>query len=1613
MSTEGINNDVQDVKSKNLLWVWVRTFFFILVLSPVLLYFIVQVPSVQTLIKEKVAQIISSKTNTTVTLDKVNIGIFDGFSIKGLSIAESAKDSLLTIGSFNLSLRKNLLFFLKNDFDISEISLVNVNLNIRTKFGETKSNLATFIENLSSKNPSNKKTNSNIFLSIDKIHLNDISVGIDNENKGVYIHTTLKSGLIDIKRIDLDCNELTLDKLILVHPDFKQSIYNENRPIKGDQNFEPNSNIFEELSLGINFSTDYLEIKDGVLGVHNQLIPINSEDADLLDFNHFEFSDINLNVYELNLNEQDELFLILNKLNLKTDKGFILKNLSIDTVSVNSSGSQLSNFSIETNKSKLNSDISMSYLGYESFRNLMNEIIFNIDVNEAELDLTDISHFIKGMRTAPILKGFLNEKINLKGIYYGKLTSLGGKDVEISVGNKLSIVGSFNTRNLNDYDNTVLNIKLDKFSSSMSNIKKLIPSFNPPQNFYKLGNITFKGRFDGYLEDFVAYGKLNSGLGVAELDMRLDITKGGEKASYSGELNLFNFNLGYWSGNSDVGFVNFNSKVNSGKGLTLKTLQSDFSATVKSIEFKKYSYKNFTINGIFENNTFAGLFVIVDPNIDVVFDGSVEYLNQIAFLNFKSKVKNLDLYALNLSKSPLSLSGEIDINTSGNSINEILGQIDIKNLAINSKDSLYELSEILLQSKTIATGGKELSLFSDLGTILIKGDYDIPNVANSVLQILKSNYPSLTNNLKNINVSKNVRQYIDFDLRLNDSKNFGGLLGLPSFSFNKLDLKGRIDTYKNEISIASTSPLIKLDNNSLKNFQLLVSSDLKRGDILLHIDSTYAFGKKFNPIDFQSQSYGDSIAFNLVTTKLIDSIENLDIKGYMVPHTKGFKFSLTDNKIEMLDKVWHLKPKNSIVYGTNYLEISNFELSDGFRSLELFDIDNKGIKGIVKNFDIDLINPFVNYKEMLFGGLTIITLEAFDIFSSDITIGGSISIPTFNINKDPYGSLNLIFEKYERNLLDIDVNIGDFITGGGHYNLDTKSLESKIRIKQANLRLLEYMLHQGIDNTKGFLDADIILSGPIKDLKMTGNGTVNKGQTRLIYTGVTYEFDKQKFLISETEIDLNGVVIQDVLKNKASVSGVLTHKMFKDFGIKATIISPNIIGLNTTIADNPDYYGYAVGSVRVDFSGLFKNMDMVINAQTNLGTKLFIPVGSTQLNSQENFIKFEKRTVGKIEEKDRKLIQGLDLEVNLGMTPDAEVSIIFDEAKGDIIRGVGRGNLQMFIKRNGNFDIFGDYEIERGDYLFTVALLPVAKPFAVKRGGLIRWTGDPVNTSLNIEAVYRSRTIIRPFIEEYMTFASDQAINQANQRQEVDLILNLGGTLYNPDVRFNLSFPNLVGDLSTLTESKLRVLQNNELELNSQVFGLIMFNAFLPSNRISDVLGVGGLQSVGLNTLSEFLSSQLSMYITSLLHLAFVERGYSAGVDFELGLRNNTNTVGALDNRNILPDEIEFRLKNRFKFLDERMSFNFGGNYVIENQLGAAVNQILPDVSLELIITKDRKLKARIYSRTDINLVTQNASGQNENIQKFGLGLSFRTEFGSMLDYEKGVKIGLDKILQN
>ena len=440
-----------------------------------------------------------------------------------------------------------------------------------------------------------------------------------------------------------------------------------------------------------------------------------------------------------------------------------------------------------------------------------------------------------------------------------------------------------------------------------------------------------------------------------------------------------------------------------------------------------------------------------------------------------------------------------------------------------------------------------------------------------------------------------------------------------------------------------------------------------------------------------------------------------------------------------------------------------------------------------------------------------------------------------------------------------------------------------------------------------------------------------------------------------------------------------------------------------------------MGAVEVSFKGPFDRIDMNVDAVAGPNSLLYIPINSTNSGYDESFINFnfnqEKIDSNTVEQLVERLTSsGLDFEMNLSFDRDAEVQIIYDEETSNVLIGHGEGDLQIKVKRDGEFSVYGEYDVESGEYLYTSYGF-IAKPFIIEQGGTVTWTGDPVNAVLDVQAYYPNlRAPLQRFLQEYEDVYTDVTQTELRQRRDIALDLILTGNLFNPDINFDIGFPDVVGNLRNLADSKVRALKATENGINNQVLGLMVFNNFLPDNDPLANIQVSNVAQLGSNTITEFLTSQLSLLATEYLS-ELLEGDVITGIDLDIALSQN-NTIG--DNNvpdpdasfvEFVPDEVQLNLRNEFK--NDNFVLNIGGNYVRENPLNTVNDYLTGDFSLDWFITDDKRLKLQIYGVYDLD----EASFRRRQI--YGFGINYSREFGKMTyaDIQEALEGVNDEIL--
>jgi hypothetical protein len=394
-----------------------------------------------------------------------------------------------------------------------------------------------------------------------------------------------------------------------------------------------------------------------------------------------------------------------------------------------------------------------------------------------------------------------------------------------------------------------------------------------------------------------------------------------------------------------------------------------------------------------------------------------------------------------------------------------------------------------------------------------------------------------------------------------------------------------------------------------------------------------------------------------------------------------------------------------------------------------------------------------------------------------------------------------------------------------------------------------------------------------------------------------------------------------------------------------------------TSKDNNLFYGKAYATGRMSLKG--PQDDLVLDGvlKSAKGTVFCIPLSEGDAGDENGIINFTNKdtTIKSVVAQKQSAILGLGINLNITVTPDAEIQLVFDEAMDDKIVGTGKGTLQMDLNKQGVFNIYGEVAIENGDYKFT-AVDVFTRKFVLKKGGTITWTGDPLQARMNIQGIYK----VRSADVGKLLIASDST----RKLVPVECILNLKGNLTSPEIGFDLNFPDnntLLGNNASALESSLRRLRNEPDLMQQQVVSLMLFGTFVPMQGVNQQLNPDISSEIN-NTLSSLISAQANNI------LAKVAPGFNVSTDYKLA---NANT-GA---------QAQAYVSASKRFLNDKFEVRASVDV-----LNAGTNNITGQYDLRL----DGNLKVIGFNRSAKSVLN---TGYTQNVTTQGIGLYYRKEF--------------------
>jgi hypothetical protein len=979
---------------------------------------------------------------------------------------------------------------------------------------------------------------------------------------------------------------------------------------------------------------------------------------------------------------------------------------------------------------------------------------------------------------------------------------------------------------------------------------------------------------------------------------------------------------------------------------------------------------------------FSGTFDIHDENLDIDFLGLVDFNGQIPTFDFQSEIKHANLYALKItdSDSISMFSTEMTIDFAGLDIDNLEGKVAFYNTSYFMTEKALWMDTLSVRMFEDSASVKNIVLASDFVDARFKGNFRLSQMGTSLNRFVQ-NYSEVLAGSFSAGNGAFGEQDIAFEINIK-SPEIPLKLFVPQLEIApETELDGTFNNLKNELVLNSKAPWLNISGMRIRDWYLEIESNNEIFQLNTFCDKVFfsepnqsdTLGIGIDSLMVQTGLQADTILYNISWNDLSNRQANSgDFKGFLAFESLQTQMlSFTDVQMMVDSSVWNVYHNNLIVSDSAgiffrdlwfYNDSSLFSIDGGIShnpadSLR-FLFDNLNIS----HLDQLIVDQTVDLNGVLNGEANLVNLYKNPNFLIDI------ELKDLYFNQQDFGMLKLNTSWNERqDFLDVNLDIirndtigvNEVLKLDGRYfpTSDTKNFDLKADLNNLNIHVFNPFVEEFVD-----IAEESLASGM---LEITGsyNEPVLNGVLDLLHTQVLVKYLNEYYsaggslVVGENFINLDQLLLYDTRSKSATCSGNVFHDYFRDFNLDILVEEEDFRALNTTSRDNELFYGTAIVSGNVVITGPIDDITMDIEAKTEYGTRIIIPISSAVSVSENDFIIFinSSDTLQKEDEKYVVKLKGLTLYLDLDVTSAADIEIFLPYGMGDI-KGKGNGNIRMGVSPRGDFTINGDYIIEQGKFLFTLEDI-LKKEFDIKQGSKISWSGNPYEATVDINAMYPVKTTLAG-----LRLLTDST-SVYNTRVNVECVVGLRNDLFNPDIKFSIDFANVAEDIKRIIYASLDT--TDQSAMSEQMVSLLVLGSFSYST---------GGPSIG-NTGFKLLSNQLSDWLSK------ISKDIDIGVNYQPGT-------------SLTEDELEVAL--RTQLFNDRLSID--GNFGVRGTTRSDENasDILGDINIEYKITEDGHFRVRAFNRTnDISFLEDNAPYTQ------GVGIFYRKEFEKFFDLFK------------
>ena len=1519
--------------------------------------------------------------------------------LNGVLVKDLKGDTLLSSGQVRVNITD--WFFFKDKIELKYIGLKDTYVHMFRS--DSVWNYQFLADYFGSGDTSEKKT---IQLFIRDLDIANLHLVKQDAWRGEDMELNLDALTIDAEQLDLSKKIAVIHLLRFTKPDFAVRSYNGNRPTPAA---DSSVVVNDPLHLRWNPAEWNILVRHAIIenGSFKDDKMLDKNVSAVFDSYHMHFSNIQLDFKDVSFVKDS----IQGKMHLsaREKSGVTVQQLNAN-IKFFPEGMEFHNFDLITGKSHLRNFFAMRFKSFDDLSDFTSKVKMEADFTNATIDSDDIAYFASDLKT-------WKKNIIITGKLKGSVSDLAGKNIKINAGLHTELKGDIHLIGLPDINKTFIDFRSNDFRTTYQDIITFLPSLKKIRNprIDRIEHLRFIGNFQGTIKNFVTSGTIETNLGTLVTNVSMQLSED-RPSTYSGNLLTNDFQLGRFLEDRSLGKSSFKGKIQ-GTGLALNTINASLDGNIREFNFQGYNYEDIFINGQVRKKRFDGKIISKDSNLHATLIGLIDYSRDVPKFDFDAVIDHANLYTLHFTKDSIKFNGRLRFNFTGNDIDHFLGQARIfdasiyKNGQRMSFDSLVVQSNIIDSSKTITVMSNEFE-----GAIV--GEFSIKKLPASFQEFLHRYYPSYIKP----NTVKLSREKFSFVITTRQVDPYLSFFTKDIRGFNNTNINGRINSDENLLNVNADVPQFNYKNISFYKVSLKGNGNYDSLAIDNNIGEVYVNDSLHFPLThIQLRSFND-ISDVKISTSANQTLNAANISARVETLSDGVKIKFNPSTFDINSKTWTIDKNGELLFSKNTVGAESVRIYSGDQQF-LVSTTPSG-EGNWNDIHLDLhkINigdfaPFFIKDERVEGVLTG-KVDVADPFNHTYArFSGTAEY--FRFSNDSVGKITLTAD-YDKHTGIVN---GTVNSDNRDYHFDLKgifnttdSAAQPINIMIPNMvntkiDLLEKYIGSIFSNVTGYASGSLQIVGTGNNLDYIGDIHLTDGILHVNYTRCTYHIPSAMVHMRADQIDFGSFQIIDSLGNSADVSkGKLFHRSFRNLSYDFAISTNKLLLLNTHITDNNQFYGKMIGRATVKLYGPQEDLQMDIKGEPTDSSDIHIPTNTSRESADADFIVW--KVYGK-EMKTQKLSSSENnFTVSLDVTANnyANVELIIDPLTKDIIKANGHGNLQMRVGTNEDMSIRGLYVIDRGNYNFSFQSF-IKKPFIFMQGreNFIRWSGDPYDADINIQAVYEAENIQFNDLKEDTKGTSGLTGKTKNYNGPIWVVATLKDKLMHPTISFELQLPpksDLRNDVNA--QWTLDRINSDPGELNKQVAFLLVFNSFGPTSSSSAAFSaneaVGGIV---VSSISSYISSALSTQFSNYFQRVFKDK--SIRVNFNTALYNGTALETNEQTSSSSYDRTNLNLSVIKSFLNERLTFTVGSALdfgITAQQATYAAVQFLPNVTAEYKLTENGRVVLTFFYRDSYNYL----SVGNHTMNSSGTSISYRRDFDRLDEIFKKKKKKSDSV---